>query len=727
VNNITAGAQTCTAGPLTADFTFSPSTINVGDIVTFTASAPESQVLAYEWIFNDGHRTYSRSLTRVFSSPDAPGAPARWVKLTILTNTGLLIESPPRYFTVVGQGMQILGEISTLRGQARDIVLGEGNKAFVINGEYTNEIVTLDFNTAHGTQATSFKKMSSTLLDISLQDYLFASTDNSLSVFSVDSQGVLHLAGESVHAPYGGQILVDPLISIAPASTEYVVYEFILNALRVYRVNAAGVPTLIREVPVEDRSSSHSLVKSGGKLFLGAEHGVIVFDISDQLNPIRITSIPTTNAVWDLATYQHYVYQIGFEINEESGRWESILRTIDATGDMSSPTMITIDTNRRTPDRLHVFGDKLWAGGSGEVTLHYLTLDDPGAPVLQWEIDTGHAELGMAARGNVLYACHLWKISTYDVTSIEPYGLGQANFGISHDLILEPHGVRDLTISGNLAYVLTQMDAFSIIDISNQNPDKTLWILKDDGASISVAGNRIVTAVGADGLHIYELGADGWPTFVGRVDTFSHGGFMATGVLTDGIYAYATEDGTEMQVYRIDGPPSNWAFESEYLDNGAMGSLELNGDALYVGGENGLLVFDVRNPSAPLPAPTEIPLAQSVAAIKAQDGLLVAGSEHGQLYIFDASTPRSPVLLSTLTDSLNSGGEISNSGIAIAPGRVYATSGNDILKVDITNPASPRVLQSIEMSDFTQVGRVEVVGDRLLVGGNRHFLDIVSR
>jgi hypothetical protein len=156
----------------------------------------------------------------------------------------------------------------------------------------------------------------------------------------------------------------------------------------------------------------------------------------------------------------------------------------------------------------------------------------------------------MAARGNVLYACHLWKISTYDVTSIEPYGLGQANFGISHDLILEPHGVRDLTISGNLAYVLTQMDAFSIIDISNQNPDKTLWILKDDGASISVAGNRIVTAVGADGLHIYELGADGWPTFVGRVDTFSHGGFMATGVLTDGIYAYATEDGTEMQVYR---------------------------------------------------------------------------------------------------------------------------------------------------------------------------------
>ncbi|MBI5376314.1 MAG: beta-propeller domain-containing protein [Candidatus Schekmanbacteria bacterium] len=112
----------------------------------------------------------------------------------------------------------------------------------------------------------------------------------------------------------------------------------------------------------------------------------------------------------------------------------------------------------------------------------------------------------------------------------------------------------------------------------------------------------------------------------------------------------------------------------------------VSGSYAYVATSNGLIVFNVSNPSAPTKVGTYGTQDRAISVFVSSNTLYLLGSSSG-LMIFDVSDPSSPVLLG----SYDTPG--SAQGVYVLGTKAYIADGSSGLQIiDVSNPSSPLLL-----------------------------------
>jgi hypothetical protein len=119
---------------------------------------------------------------------------------------------------------------------------------------------------------------------------------------------------------------------------------------------------------------------------------------------------------------------------------------------------------------------------------------------------------------------------------------------------------------------------------------------------------------------------------------------------------------------------------SEYSE-----AVAVTDDVAYWATDDVFRVVAVSDPSAP-EVIGSVPLDGRVVALHATDELLLAGTQYGELFLFDISAPRSPVRLSNITSGTYTSEITSRDGIA------YVTGLPTLSLVDVRTPEAPRLL-----------------------------------
>jgi hypothetical protein len=176
-------------------------------------------------------------------------------------------------------------------------------------------------------------------------------------------------------------------------------------------------------------------------------------------------------------------------------------------------------------------------------------------------------------------------------SNLEAEGLGpNLAFVASYDT---NGSTRDVTISGNYAYVADGDDGLVILNIE----DPTNLILAGSyGTSgyangVTISGNYAY--VGGDQLVILNIKDPTNPTLVGSYDTVN-----AYGITISGNYAYVADDYDGLVILNIEDP-ANPTFAGRYGTNDAWG-VTISGNYAYVAdGYDGLVILNIEDPANP--------------------------------------------------------------------------------------------------------------------------------
>jgi hypothetical protein len=202
--------------------------------------------------------------------------------------------------------------------------------------------------------------------------------------------------------------------------------------------------------------------------------------------------------------------------------------------------------------------------------------------------------------------------------------------------------VRDVTVSGNYAYVATVVTGVYVIDVSN--PTAPVVVAQYDtpgrAGDLFVAENYLFVADGDGGLLVLDVSDPTHPNYAGVYNSPG----TARAVTVAGDYAYLA-DGTEgLRIVDVSKPTN--PVEVGVFDSPSRNNVAVAGNYAYVTGPNVLQVIDISNPAAPVEVGS---INQHGQGITVQGNLLYLtdswdyfDDSYDGLYIYDISTPTRP-------------------------------------------------------------------------------------
>lgn len=166
---------------------------------------------------------------------------------------------------------------------------------------------------------------------------------------------------------------------------------------------------------------------------------------------------------------------------------------------------------------------------------------------------------------------------------------------------------------------------------------------------------------------------------------------------------------------------SNYSAASQsYGTGGSMARFTLMNGHLYTIDDNSLRVFDVRKAQEPNYL-KEMEVGWGIETIFPYQSKLFLGSNRG-MYIYDASTPSTPELLSVFEHILSCDPVVVNEKFAFVTlrnGNVCWNGSNELQVINIENPSTPYLMKSYEMLNPHGLG---LAGDYLYVTEGEHGL-----
>jgi 6-phosphogluconolactonase (cycloisomerase 2 family) len=172
-------------------------------------------------------------------------------------------------------------------------------------------------------------------------------------------------------------------------------------------------------------------------------------------------------------------------------------------------------------------------------------------------------------------------------------------------------------------------------------------------------------------------------TVVGTNDTLA----SAWDVALDGDYAYVA-DGDGLVIFDVTNP-STPTFLGSYstLPNSSAYAVTVAGDYAYIAGSDGRFsAIDVSDPTAPTLTWDDVTIvADGTDVVVAGDYAYVVFSQFLTdfgLVVYDISAPTTPVAVTTYDTT-------GTSGLDIAGDYLYTVGGGDLIIIDITNPTTP--------------------------------------
>jgi len=215
-----------------------------------------------------------------------------------------------------------------------------------------------------------------------------------------------------------------------------------------------------------------------------------------------------------------------------------------------------------------------------------------------------------------------------------------------------PDSVRDVVVSGSLAYLAAETAGLLIVDISNPEEPQVIGNATTAGPAcgVAVSGGLAYVAAGYAGLQVVEISDPRHPRIVGTADT------------PDAAY-----------------------------------SVDVADDYAYVaGGASGLLVITISDPAHPTVIGSvvlsETLVDAAAVSVAAQGGYAYVAGEQSGFFAVDVTSPTSPRVvydMSTMGCTYD---------VALSTRRAFVADGTAGLRVfDISEPASPREIEHEDM------------------------------
>jgi hypothetical protein len=422
----------------------------------------------------------------------------------------------------------------------------------------------------------------------------------------------------------------------------------------------------------------------------GSSPLLAIYDIADPQNIRKVGELTVSGQVFSeqLALVGNYAYVVALE-EFSGGGYDIKLRIVD----VSDPT------RPREVGQYAPTGKKVYAvivgnnyayvgvSGSGSSALHVLNISNPANPQFVREItnvDDLEGDGGTVA-GNRLYLVHGTKgISIWDISQPDnPQRLGSLD---------TPGVARSVAVSGNYAFVSegrwfdpgAEKGYLRVVDVSNPASPQIV-------ASVDVGDNN--------------------PWFPLALDSANNRLFV-------GLF-----DRSQTVVYNISNPTNP---VEVWRGEGLFGGADFSARRLVTSPSDGMfIVWDISGATPNRLGEHGIALQPVVAALK--DNYIVTNSKNG-LVVFNVANPSQPQLVKHLPlegFQMSSGRLVFAGDVGIYSHGIGNT--NNLFFLNFADPTSPQLLQSYSLN--YGIYALAIVGDYLYVGrgGGRDFYSISSR
>lgn len=510
-------------------------------------------------------------------------------------------------------------------------------------------------------------------------------------------------------------------------------------AFNVLDITSINNPQIVTSVADSNLSANSDMVISGSYAFVAVGTKLIIYNISDPLNP---TLTATLNDSANITT---------------AGRITVSGDFIYITTTQVSPSLVIIDvTTKSSP----VYRGKVALSGIGDVAVsgNYAYVARNGSmSVIDVSSSTAPAIVstltntlfaggkGIEVSGNFAYllsspGLYAGQISVIDISNkLAPEyisGVGATTTDYMEDLAdIELQGSYITVVQANGRNSTNYMSTFDVSDplklklmsvVAVEQLDKCnrLVVVNDKTACINA------TAAASPNTHFFDSAMKPILPYESTSTIFNPDTSFISNVDVNGNLAVLTDGALNMWVVDVSTPATpvpRGAFSIPQEINRAnmLASLYFDGTYAFVTSTNAsrLYVIDVgTNPDKPklVSTFTNTNLAQA-------DGIKVVGSyafiaAYKGLTILDVANPLNPVFIS----HLDSAGATAK-GVAVSGNYAYITGSNTFSIFDITNKSSPVLLGSItDSTNLSQIFDVEVSGNYafVAVSGRMTIIDI---
>ena len=254
---------------------------------------------------------------------------------------------------------------------------------------------------------------------------------------------------------------------------------------------------------------------------------------------------------------------------------------------------------------------------------------------------------------------------------------------------------HDVAISGTTAYVRDYNHRLEVIDISNpESPVRLGYVdVPGRGLSVTVSGTHVYLASGSQEtigyFQVVDVSNPASPVVQATMTLPAWGG----DVVVSQNLAYVLGGG--LQVIDVTNPASPVIVGTMAT---SAGNIALYGSFAYLtAGILGLQVVDLSIPTHPVLLKTVDTGSPTDLAVSGTT-LYLTNNSTGQygppgLQILSLSNPSSPTLIGSLVTT--------NAGrIAVSGTKAYTASGYRLKAIDVSNPASPAIVDSVGLGDY---------------------------
>ncbi len=530
----------------------------------------------------------------------------------------------------------------------------------------------------------------------------------------------------------------------------------------------------------------YDLHVSGNYLWTAAKRGVEVYDISDPRAPVFVSTLRTpglANGVFfkDDILYVGDVYgfvtidasdpanlhQLGMYSPGDDGGYPERVRVrgnyayvaaYDAglqvfdVSEPASPQLIGEGAIEGFAWYVAISGNRAYLAAT--FSIEAFDISDPANPIHLASIPKMFC-FGLEADGNALYVSYIDGFDILDVsdpanpTVIGTSGITGGNsaeaVALQNNIAYVAHGnyidiidysvptapsqigyyftrahPRGLAAHGTVLYVIEDARGIEVIDIADPAKPQFIVMLQPFNTpnfqNILLQGDRLYVAQGIEGVRIYDVSTPESPVQLGLLNTPG----TAQNVAVQGNLMFVGDSAT-LVIGDITDPAAPVVLSS-YRTTGNPWAATADGSYVYMTDIYGIHAFDITDPAAPnrLSVLFTNHSGAPYGIVKHGNHLFVAAS-HGGLWVVDASNPSRLRKLAQIPDDNSK----SYYDVAIVGAVAYLMTGSSKIDLyDITNPAAPTFLSTLELSG--SLASLHVCGTKMFVAANTTGLFVLD-
>lgn len=467
----------------------------------------------------------------------------------------------------------------------------------------------------------------------------------------------------------------------------YSYYKYSSSGLIIHDITEPHNPVRVRSFPFLDYT--RGIAFSGMYAFFANETNLSTVDISDPANPVVLND-------FNLGGTSRAIQRAGKYLYVTCGNETAGFQIIDIS-DPLSPSL----TGSVAVDMSNFVLSGNYAYGTYEFTFTIIDISDPVNPFITAGLDRDYRTKTIHAASNYVYVSYNpddpgSRLDIIDVTNpTQP---------IVRSTMTLPFWNHTMAAKGNYLYYVCnsnedKANSVYIINIDQSEAPVLAGIIDGDGFTHSVAGDnsRIYIADGLGGMKIFDVSDPAQPIFQSRVPVEK-----TLKVAVSGDYAYCAAGSNGMNTVDI-SDPANPVICSTIPTFDAAVDIETDGSYVYVGDrpwgltiidptmpDNPQIVYNALPADYPTPTPEDVILPTPNPPPDAWDTycLSISGDRaclsvrlEPRIRIVDISNPAGPVLTGFMHHDLITDLVVSNNllylpHIAGSPLRIYDISGS---------------------------------------------------